>query len=243
MTQEQQWLLNEKYAGIESSEFRADCQRLASGEPLAYVIGWIPFCKTKIFLDSHPLIPRAETEFWVTKAIEDIRSQGLERPRVLDLCAGSGCIGIATLKAIPGATCDLVEIDIHHHETIRKNLIENNISPERVQILGGSLFEQVSGNYDVILTNPPYIDPILSERIQKSVLAHEPDLALFGGVDGMDVVSEILKQTPSYLKSGGILYIEHEPEQEIAIQKHLPGIISHPDQYGLIRYSTYTKDE
>ena len=167
---EKAWLLKEKYHGVANDLFEADCERLALGEPLGYVIGYTPFLNTTIFLDSHPLIPRAETEFWVENAIKEIVSNytapdSLEdggdllrrhpptaspsekaspapsNIRILDLCAGSGCIGVAILKAIPDSLIEFVEIDTNHHATIEKNIRENSIDIERTKILGGDLFE------------------------------------------------------------------------------------------------------
>ena len=238
MDRESRWLLEEKYQGVASKEFERDLERLAVGEPLGYVIGWIPFLRTKIYLDSLPLIPRTETEYWVQKAIEEIQARDIENSRILDLCAGSGCIGIAVLKAIPGAVVDFIEIDSNHHETIRKNIRENGISKDRTQILGGDLFEQASGLYDLILTNPPYIDPV-GHEIQESVLSYEPHKALFGGESGMELIQRILEQVPQFLKPSGTLYIEHEPEQIFLIQQLIPGTVPHPDQFGVIRFSIY----
>ncbi len=97
MTQDEVWLLREKYQGVKTDAFFEDCARLKNGEPLAYIIGSIPFLNTTIFLDAHPLIPRPETEFWVEKAIAHMN---VRAPlRILDLCAGSGCIGVAVLTA------------------------------------------------------------------------------------------------------------------------------------------------
>jgi release factor glutamine methyltransferase len=237
MNQEQQWLLKDKYNGIKTSEFESDLKRLDSGEPLAYIIGWQPFCGTKIYLGSHPLIPRPETEYWVQLAIDQIKKK--ENPKVLDLCAGSGCIGIALLKAIPSSTVDFVEIDKSHHVTILKNIHENGIDEKRTRIFGGSLFENITEQYDVILTNPPYIDPNLSDRIGDSVRGQEPDLALFGGSGGIELIVGILTKTPQFLKPDGVLYIEHEPEQADEIQRLLPGIISEKDQFGVVRFSVY----
>ena len=194
MNQEQQWLLNEKYNGVKIPEFEDDLKRLDSGEPLAYVIGWQPFCGTKIYVDSYPLIPRPETEYWVQLAIDEIKKK--ENPKVLDLCAGSGCIGVAVLKAIPGSVVDFVEIDERHHATILKNIRENGVDEKRTRIFGGSLFENVIGQYDMILTNPPYIDPTLSNRMGEGVLEYEPELALFGGNGGMELINEILTKAP-----------------------------------------------
>ena len=92
--QAEDWLLKEKYKGVKSRAFLADCQELKAGVPLAYVIGSIPFLDTKIYLDSKPLIPRPETEYWTEQAIKSIKT--VASANVLDLCSGSVCIGVAT---------------------------------------------------------------------------------------------------------------------------------------------------
>ena len=105
MSQDIEWLLEEKYSGEKNDAFFADCKRLALGEPLGFLIGHVPFLDTTIYLDSKPLIPRPETEYWTEAVIADIKTNypardlentpGAEQLRVLDLCAGSGCIGVA----------------------------------------------------------------------------------------------------------------------------------------------------
>ena len=189
-------------------------------EPTAYLIGNIPFLDAIIFLDSRP----PETEYWVEKALEEItaRAQAYAHARIslLDLCAGSGCIGVAVLQALPNAHVDFCEINVGHHNTIRKNILENNIDPSRARIFGSDLFSEVakiSPQYDFILTNPPYIDPKRIDRVQKSVLDYEPSRALFGGTNGMEYIARILTDAPPYLAKRGVLYIEHEPEQTTAI--------------------------
>ena len=239
MNQEIKWLLDDKYNGIESDAFHDDVKRLESGVPLAYVIGWQPFCNTKIFLDSHSLIPRPETEYWTKLAIDEIKEN--KHIKVLDLCAGSGCIGVALLKNIPNCMVDFVEIDTSHHATILKNVRENGIDENRVKIFDGNLFENITDQYDVIVTNPPYIDPQLSDRVGENVLEYEPEIALFGGNAGMELITEILAQIPHFLRPGGVLYIEHEPEQAAQIQKLLPGIKPQKDQFGVVRFSVYNK--
>lgn len=238
-SQEIKWLLDDKYNGIETDAFHDDVKRLESGVPLAYVIGWQPFCNTKIYLDSHPLIPRPETEYWTKLVIDKIKEK--KNLKVLDLCAGSGCIGVAILKNIPDSIVDFIEIDTSHHATILKNVRENETDENRVKIFGGSLFENITDQYDVIVTNPPYIDPQLSDRIGENVLEYEPEIALFGGNAGMELITEILAQIPHFLRPGGVLYVEHEPEQVEEIQKLLPGIKSQKDQFGVVRFSVYNK--
>ncbi len=221
---EVEWLLREKYNGVATKEFERDCERLASGEPLGYVIGFVPFLGAKIWLGSKPLIPRPETEYWVEKVIKNIQDDGHRKSvisptplHVLDLCAGSGCIGLAVAKHARDARVDFAEIDPHHHLTILKSLAENRIPLERTRIIGGDLFEKITDRYDYILTNPPYIDPALRERMGEGVLEHEPHLALFGGAGGMEIIARIIAESPQHLTADGTLIIEHEPEQVEAI--------------------------
>lgn len=242
-----EWLLTEKYQGVRSDAFYADCKRLALGEPLAYLIGFTSFLNCTIWLDSRPLIPRTETEFWVERAIETMKngttlSLGLAEKsiRVLDLCAGSGCIGIAIAKALPEAHLSFSEIDITHIPTIEKNLKENGISPARYAIYQTSLFTGITDMFDVIVSNPPYIDESLN-RTEESVVLNEPHLALYGGEEGMDIIKQIITETPNHLNASGQLWIEHEPEQvvKIAIAAERNGFTSETlkDQYDVDRVS------
>ncbi len=220
-------------------------------EPEAYRINWIPFIHAKIWLDSKPLIPRTETEYWVNEVITKLRSSEAKKLSILDLCAGSGAIGVAVLQEIPEAHVDFAEKEIRHHKTIEKNVRENIKNPERrYRIIGGDLFENITDKYDAIMTNPPYIDPKKLGRVQESVLRYEPREALMGGKDGMEIIKRILEESLKHLSPGGLLYIEHEPEQREKI-KQLANSLSPstslgasyssceslPDQFGTIRYS------
>jgi len=240
MEKDIEWLLNEKYKGEKTEGFFADCKRLESDEPLAYVIGSMPFLNTTIFLDSNPLIPRTETEYWVEKAIQEIKNLNSQTVRILDLCAGSGCIGVAILKNITNAKVDFAEIDESHHKTILKNIKENEINLDRTEIFGGDLFERINDSYDYILSNPPYIDPEI-DRTTKSVRDHEPEVALYGGNLGLELVERIINKSGKHLEEAGILYIEHEPEQQNKIQKlavnNSMETTSYADQFDVIRYT------
>ncbi|MBI2086614.1 MAG: HemK family protein methyltransferase [Candidatus Zambryskibacteria bacterium] len=214
---------------------------MSETEPLAYTLGWIPFIHTEIYLDSRPLIPRTETEYWVNQAIQEVKKSEIKEPRILDLCAGSGCIGVAVLKEIPEAFVDFVEIEESHHKTIGKNIRENKLDSSRTRIFGGDLFEQVHDSYDFILSNPPYIDPELQHRVQKSVMLYEPRKALYGGKEGMEIIKEIISKAGAYLNDKGILFIEHEPEQVKNFSQHPMYLSSHKDQFGIIRFSQFYK--
>lgn len=171
---------------------------------------------------------------------DDVREKKL---RILDLCAGSGCIGVAVAKAMPEAHVDFAEIDMRHHATILKNIQENDIAENRTAIFGGDLFAEIppGTRYDYILTNPPYIDPALASRTEKSVTDYEPALALWGGEKGLELIYKIIEQAPTFIADDGVLYIEHEPEQATAIaeyaEKHHFLSTSTKDQYGVIRTS------
>ncbi len=247
MSQEESWLLKEKYGGVESEAFHADLERLKAGEPLAYLIGHTPFLDCEIILDSHPLIPRMETEYWVEKVIESIKMDSKSKVQVLDLCAGSGCIGVAVAKAVSDAHVTFAEIDPTHLPTIKKNL-EHNLPDysnrvEYIQVVESNLFENVNGTFDFILTNPPYIDPVI-DRAESAVKSHEPHLALYGGKNGLAIINDIVTKAPKYLREGGQLWIEHEPEQVEAIHSLATSngfsIVTHKDQYGVERYSVLT---
>jgi len=242
------WLLAEKYQGLESAAFQADCAHLAAGVPLGYLIGHVPFLNATIYLDSYPLLPRPETEFWTEKALAEITHQKNQRdwiPKILDLCAGSGAVGVAVARAVPEALVTFGEIDSRHLPTIEKNITENtslcgSILDERFTIGQSDLFENISGTFDFILCNPPYIDKA-TNTVATSVTNHEPHLALFGGLAGMEIIARILAQAPHYLTPGGQLWLEHEPFQTatIAARASASGftVTTYPDQYSTLRYS------
>ncbi len=247
MNSEEQWLLNEKYHGEKTKEFFTDCARLAAGEPLAYLIGHIPFLNCTISLDSHPLIPRTETEYWTEHAINHIKNKSVPDVEhsiaILDLCAGSGAIGIATAKAIPTAHVTFAEIDPAHTVTIETNCRRNNILDTRTSIITSNLFDAVPGAFDFILTNPPYIDAA-AHTVDTHVAAHEPHIALFGGEHGMEIIKRIIDGARTKLTPQGELWIEHEPFQSNAILNLATQngftCITHTDQYHTERYSILT---
>jgi release factor glutamine methyltransferase len=244
-SQEVKWLLEEKYCGEKTSNFFSDVDRLVAGEPLAYLIGHIPFLNTNIYLDSLPLIPRPETEHWVAEVISEIKKRNIvAKPplHVLDLCAGSGCVGVAVSKALPDVKVDFIELEKKHLTTIEKNCLKNNLQDDVIRVIQGDLFNVGKTElfqYDFILTNPPYIDPVLN-RTEKNVRDFEPKIALYGGLAGMEIINRIINEAPNHLKAGGQLWIEHEPEQVEAILQIASSrfrVLSLTDQYKLARYS------
>jgi release factor glutamine methyltransferase len=141
LIREKQWLLDEKYGGMETPEFFADLEKLESGTPLAYLISSIPFLGCHIDLSSKPLIPRPETEYWVNEIIKHYIPQKPEM-KILDIFSGSGCVGVAVLKH----TSNIVhfgELQKQNIEQIQKNLDLNGIEKNRYQIFQSDVFENV----------------------------------------------------------------------------------------------------
>lgn len=231
MTKDQRWLLEEKYGGDESAPgYKEDLTRLAAGEPVAYVIGSQPFLGLTIYLDSKPLIPRPETEWWTEQLADNIlKSQLLSEEEkgvglglaarsapfsasertlsILDLCAGSGAIGCALLARIPNARVSFGEIDPAHKLTIEKNLEENNLDASLARIAIGDLFAPfVSEKFDIIAANPPYIPD--NRTLEKSVGDYEPSLALFSENDGLGLIRRIARELPAHLTEHGQAWIE-----------------------------------
>ncbi len=221
MTRDEKWLLEEKYDGQETREYAVDKKRLAKGEPLAYVIGWQPFLGLTIYLDSKPLIPRPETEWWMTELLAAM-SKRSGRPkggdprtfarsgqqfRFLDLCAGSGAIGCAALEKLPGARIYFGEIDPTHEKTILKNIRENHLDESRAEVRIGDLFEPFENmTFDVIAVNPPYVPA--DRALPASVVHHEPSLALTAGEDGLSVIRRIAAMLPRHFARNGVAWIE-----------------------------------
>jgi release factor glutamine methyltransferase len=232
LTKEQQWLLEEKHSGVESAGFLRDCERLAQGEPLDYIIGWKDFLSCCIDLSKRPLIPRVETEHWVEKFILHF-SHDREKnanPLILDIFAGSGCVGIAVLKHIPESRVDFADISKAALEQIEISCKLNQIDIARYNIIHGDIFQRqncmksdfMQLGYDYILANPPYVAEEGSfARLEKSVASYEPHGALFGGNDGLDVVRRFLDEAPNHLKSGGKIIMEHDDTQREELEKIL----------------------
>ncbi len=238
---ERAWLLKEKYGGAASGAFQADLARLEAGEPVDYVIGFSQFLGCRVDLSRRPLIPRPETEYWAGEAIAEIAARYDAPLRILDIFAGSGCIGIAALSRLPNAQADFAEIDPAFVEQIKINLDLNGIASERYRIFESDIWSGIPAGtkYDVIFANPPYIGD--HSRPDASVLGHEPHVALFAGEGGLSLIRRTIECAGEFLSPGGRLYIEHDHDQKAAIEAILKtrtfaSYSFYPDQFGLLRW-------
>lgn len=201
-------LRRDKYNDDPAADLTQDLERLAQGEPLAYVIGWQPFLGLSIDLSSKPLIPRPETEWWTEKLIEHLTERFGTTPfSVLDLCAGSGAIGLSILKHCPYARVSFGEIVPEHVKQIAENLERNQLDATRADIRVSDVYAGFSEQrFNLIATNPPYIPE--GRELSHSVSAFEPHEALYSGEDGLLLIRRIAAETPLYVASGGELWME-----------------------------------
>ena len=187
--------------------------RHLAGEPVAYLIGEWEFYGLPLDISREVLIPRPDTEVLAEQAINYLRTQG--ECRVLDLCAGSGCIGISIAKACPGASVYCVEKSTDAFAYLQKNAMPvANVRPVLADISGDltSLPKP-----QVLVSNPPYIPAAVMPTLQPEVLK-EPMMALDGGTDGLDFYRLITEKIVPTLASGTQLLLEIGDEQGRAVQ-------------------------
>ena len=250
--QEIELLQRDKYDGNADADLSADLERLASGEPLAYVIGWIPFLGLKIYLNTdhssdsstqttRPLIPRPETEWWTEMLITHLKYKfGDNAFTLLDLCAGSGAIGLAVLSAFPNVHISFAELNPAYASLILKNVRENRLDESHVVIHSGDLFSTFpDAHFNLIATNPPYIPEDRGTELFESVTKFEPHEALFAGADGLSIIKRIITESPTHLLPDGEVWMECDisniAEAETLFQSTsspVPETTIHEDQYG-----------
>jgi len=185
--------------------------------PIEYERGYTKFLNCKIDLRNRVFIPRIETEFWVARAIKTIRTSNIEHRtlKVLDIFAGSGCIGISILKNVKNLLVDFADIDKKAIEQIKINLKLNKIPSQRYRIYQSNLFEKIKNkNYNYIFANPPYVAKERIKDVQLSVLKYEPKTSFLAGKKGFFYIKKFLKEAKRFMKPGGIIYLEFDPEQK-----------------------------
>lgn len=202
----------------EHERLEALLQRRVQGEPVQYLLHSACFMGLNFYVDSRVLIPRQDTETLVEAVIVALRQ--LEKPRMLDLCAGSGAIGLSVRTLVPGADVTLADCSRDALEVVRENARRLGVD---VEIRHGDLFRAVwHQKFDLIASNPPYIPtgdlPLLQREVQR-----EPQLALDGGGDGLEFYRRIAADAPEHLNPGGSIYLEVGAGQADAVRALLTG--------------------
>ena len=187
----------------QAERLNAMLARRAAGEPVQYILEQADFMGLKFHVDKRVLIPRQDTETLVEHALIAVKTMG--EADVLDLCTGSGCVGLSLKSLAPLANVTLTDVSKDALEVARLNAGRLGVD---VDIRHGDLYKAIGRQrFDLIVSNPPYIPHIGLAELQREV-RHEPMLALDGGRDGLDLYRRIAQDANRHLNPGGSMYLE-----------------------------------
>ena len=225
-----------------AAQYRNWIERRCAHEPMQYITGWQEFMGLPFYVNEHVLIPRQDTEVLVEEAMKRL----MPGMQVLDLCCGSGCIGISLVK-LSCVEAVLADISTDALKVAAKNA-QKLLERSQPKIIQTDLFSEIEGRFDMIVSNPPYIRSDVIATLMEEVKEYEPVLALDGREDGLYFYREIAGQAGGYLRDGGYLLFEigydqgddlrkilvEEGYEEIQIIKDLAGL----DRVAIARYSS-----
>jgi len=211
---------NDSYILINSDEeidddivnsFKKNIESLKAGIPLQYITNKQEFMGLNFYVDSNVLIPQPDTEILV----EEVIGLCKEESNVLDLCTGSGAIGVSIAKNIKNAEVTMSDISDKALEIAKKNAINNEVI-DKCKFILSDMFENIEDKFDIIVSNPPYIKTEIITTLNKEV-QNEPHLALDGGEDGLYFYKLIAENAYKYLNKDGILALEigYDQKEEV----------------------------
>jgi release factor glutamine methyltransferase len=203
-----------------AGRYEALVARRAAREPVSYIVGHHEFWNLAFEVSPAVLIPRPETELIVEIALELLgrspeasrhsvadRSAEASRYSVADVCTGSGCIAVALARELPSARFIAVDLSDAALEVAKRNAARHQVE-RRIDFARANVLDGVSGPFDLIVSNPPYVRADDRAALQPEVRDYEPALALFAGRDGLDVIRRLLVQAPPRLAPGGAVVFE-----------------------------------
>ena len=213
--------LDARLTGSERKTLFGRIERRANERvPLAYLTGEAWFMGLPFEVDERVLIPRSPIgEFLLEEGGPWLSGKPVER--ILDLCSGSGCIGIAAACQFPEARVDLADILPAAREIAGRNIQRYGLS-DRVQAIESDLFDELEGTYDLILANPPYVDAEDMAELPPEY-QHEPVLGLAAGPDGLELMNRILRDAHRYLAPDGVL-VGEVGNSQAALEEAFPGL-------------------
>lgn len=194
-------------------KFKQSIELLNKGIPLQYITNKQEFMKLNFYVDSNVLIPQPDTEILVEEVL-NILEENSENKNILDLCTGSGAIGISIAK-YNDSIVTMTDISKNALEIAMKNAKDNDIS-EKCKFILSNMFENINEKYDLIVSNPPYIKSDVINTLDKEV-QNEPIIALDGGEDGLEFYKNIAQNAHKYLNENGILALEigYDQKEEV----------------------------
>lgn len=212
--------------------------------PLSYLLGSVPFFNMTIKVQQPILIPRPETEEWVASIIQELHSYSENIRFILEIGTGSGCISLALAKAFPNAFVTATDINQQALNLAQENAALHNIA--NITFIKSDLFKNIpSTKFDLIISNPPYIDPIHKQNMMPQVIKWEDERALFAQQEGLELIYKIIQEASAYLHPNRALpyqlVIEHDNNQQEKIkdfaQQHGFHCSSRKDLFGNTRTS------
>ncbi|HIF9519895.1 TPA: 50S ribosomal protein L3 N(5)-glutamine methyltransferase [Photobacterium damselae] len=180
-------------------------RRINERTPVSYITNKAYFCGMEFFVDERVLVPRSPIGELIENRFEPFLKQ--EPTRIMDLCTGSGCIGIACAHMFPEAEVDIVDISTDALAVAEQNIQDHGLEQQVTPLRSDLLRDVPKDLYDLIVTNPPYVDQEDMDNLPDE-FRHEPELGLAAGCDGLKLVRRILSNAPNYLKEDGVLICE-----------------------------------
>jgi release factor glutamine methyltransferase len=193
--------------------------RRATREPLAYIVGTREFWGLDFEVSPAVLIPRPSTEL-IVEAILDRFPDRHAPLRVADVCTGCGCVAVAIAHERPNSVMIATDISFDALAVARRNAARHGVA-DRIDFRPADLLEGVEGPLDAIVANPPYVLDCTASALQPEVRDHEPALALFGGADGLGLVTRLVADAPTRLRPGGLLVFEFGFGQDVDVEERI----------------------
>ena len=225
-----------KLTETELAPLRELVKRRSEGEPLQHLLGTVEFCGLTFLCDRRAMVPRPETEQLVELVQSEISNQ---QSAILDIGTGSGVIALSLAAEFPKANILAVDVSDDALALAQENAARLNLS-SRVQFLKNRLLENIEGAFDLIVANLPYISIQDRHTLSREVL-HDPEIALFAGTRGDELIRELIAQSPTRLRPGGMLALEiglaqSEELLSALAEKNYRDICSKNDYNGVTRF-------
>ena len=197
--------VSNKLKNRDIEKFNKYLLRRKQKEPMAYILGYIYFWKYKFLTNKFVLIPRPDTELIVDQALSYLPKN--ESKNILDIGTGSGCIVISLLKDRPKCKATAVDISLNALNVAKTNAKLHQLE-NKINFINIDIDKYKSSNYDLVISNPPYINSIELNRLDDDIKFHEPKVALSGGFDGMKDIKKVIIKSKKLLKRNGKLILE-----------------------------------
>ncbi len=220
----EEYNLNEE----EEKEFFDGIEKLRNNIPIEYITHNKEFMKLNFYVNEDVLIPREDTEILVEEIIDEYKNKDV---KILDLCTGSGCIGISLKKYMANANVSASDISGNALKVAKLNAKNNNVE---INFILSDMFKNIKEkDFDIIVSNPPYIKTEVIKTLNKDV-QNEPSLALDGGEDGLFFYKKIIKEAYGFLKNYGMIFLEIGYDQK----QNLINIVKEDKRYKLVKVKT-----